>query len=140
MASMLAIFGIGQTELLIVLGIGCCLGAPDNRGPRCRARFVCDEKAVAPSGPPVASHPAATRTPSAPLPRSSPLILCGRFSLSGQRAGTIMGMDWDSITINGITLAQWQVFAILGGACFAFIAVMVAGGLAVILATRRRRD
>ena len=28
MASMLAIFGIGQTELLIVLGIGCCLALP----------------------------------------------------------------------------------------------------------------
>ena len=49
-------------------------------------------------------------------------------------------MDWDSITINGITLARWQVFAILGGACFAFVAFIVAGGIAVILATRRRKD
>ena len=49
-------------------------------------------------------------------------------------------MDFDSITINGITLAKWQVFAILGGACFAFIAFIVTGGLAVILATRRRKD
>ena len=50
-----------------------------------------------------------------------------------------MNMDW-SFGINGITFSAAQVYAILGGACVLFTLVLVAAGIAVAMATRRRRE
>jgi hypothetical protein len=48
-------------------------------------------------------------------------------------------MDWN-IGINGITFSAAQVYAITGGACVLFTLVLVAAGITLVMATRRRRE
>ena len=56
------------------------------------------------------------------------------------RANRLAGMNWDSITVNGITFSKPLVYLILSGGCAPFTLILIAAAVAMLLAIRRRKE